>query len=55
VDCTIQEETLEGLLDIELCVEDDEAEGDRECIVAGVALEKVADGVDVGIVDVYWV
>ncbi len=32
---TVEEQTLEGLFDIELCVEDDEAEGDRECVICG--------------------
>jgi len=43
---TIEEETLESLLDGELRVEDDESEGDGEGVVAGVAAEKAADGGD---------
>jgi hypothetical protein len=40
----VHEETGKGLLDTELCVEDDESEADGEGIVAGAALEKLADG-----------
>ena len=48
---TVQEETLEGLHDVELCVEDDQPEADWECVVTRVALEEVADGVEACIVD----
>lgn len=54
---TIEEETLEGLLYVELCVEDDESEADWECVVAGASFEKDADGIQgcvVGLLREYW-
>lgn len=35
---TIEEETLEGLFHVELCVEDDEPEADWKCVVASATL-----------------
>ena len=46
----VHEETWKSLLDAELCVEDDEPEADWEGIVAGAALEKLADGSERGFV-----
>ena len=43
---TIEEKTLEGFLDLELCVEDDEPEGDREDVVAGSAPKVVSEHVE---------
>lgn len=43
---TIEEETLEGLFHVELCVEDDEPEADWKCVVASATLEKVSDGIE---------
>lgn len=53
----IKEQALKGLLDVELCIEDDEAEGDGEGVVGGMKLEKGADGVEgsvVGVVGLVW-
>lgn len=47
---TIEEETLQGLLYVELGVKDDEPEADGECVVAGASLEEVADGGQGGVV-----
>ena len=47
---TIEQQTLEGLLYVELCVEDDEPEADGEGVVAGAALEEAADGAEGGVV-----
>lgn len=49
---TIEEETLESLLDGELRVEDDESEGDGKGVIAGVAAEKAANGGDGNVVQV---
>ena len=43
---TIEQKTLEGLLNLELCVEDDEPEGDGEDVVAGSAPEVVSEHVE---------
>ena len=43
---TVEKETLEGFLDLELCVEDDKPEGDGEDVVAGSALEVVSEHVE---------
>ena len=51
-DDTIEQETLESLLDVELCVENNESERNGESVVACMRLEKVADGDDGGIVSV---
>ena len=42
---TVEKKTLEGFLDLELGVEDDEPEGDGEDVVAGSALEIVSEHV----------
>jgi hypothetical protein len=47
---TIEQETLEGLFDAELGVEDDEAKGDGKGIVRRVVFEKRADGSEGGVV-----
>ena len=43
---TVEKETLEGFLDLELRVEDDKPEGDGEDVVAGSALEIVSEHVE---------
>ena len=43
---TVKKETLEGFLDLELGVEDNEPEGDGEDVVAGSALEIVSEHVE---------
>lgn len=49
---TIEKKTLEGFLDIELCVEHDEPETDRKGIIGGVTLEERANGGKSGVVGV---
>ena len=43
---TVEKKTVEGLLDLELGVEDDEPEGYREDIVTGSPLEIVSEHVE---------
>lgn len=43
---TVEKKTLESLSDLELCVEDDEPEGDGEDVVAGSALQVVSEHVE---------
>lgn len=43
---TVEKKTVEGLLDLELGVEDDEPEGHREDIVTGSPLEIVSEHVE---------
>jgi len=43
---TVEKETLEGFLDFELCIEDDEPEGDGEDIVTRSASEVVSQRVE---------
>ena len=43
---TVKKKTLEGFLDLELRVEDDEPEGDGEDVVAGSAPEVVSEHVE---------
>jgi len=47
---TVEKEALEGLLYVELCVEDDQPEADGESVVAGAAFEEAADGIQGGVV-----
>jgi hypothetical protein len=47
---TIEKQTLKGLLDIELCIENDQSEANGKCIVGCVALEKQANSIESSIV-----